>query len=185
MDLINMVCPPGSGCPLNGFGLPEILLWVLAFAVIFGILMKLKIFSKAPTALISIATAFLVLMAVPAALIYAVSTMSTGLLIVAIGFITLMALIAITNTKSLKKVSTKDKDGNEGEAWQPVDPLQNHGTLMLAALIVISAVIFISAGGLSLLGIASLPAMLPVFSGVSWVIVLAGVAVLWMLSEAK
>jgi len=167
MDLINMICPPGSGCPLtNGFGLPEILLWVLAFAVIFGVLIKLKMFSKAPTALISIALAFLVLMATPAALITAISTMSTGLLILAIAFIALMGLVSITSAGSLEKVVVM-KDGKPVELVKPVEIFQKHGTLVFLAILAIAALIFVSAGGFS------------------WIAVLVGLAVLWMLYEAK
>ena len=69
-DLINMVCPPGASCPLtSGFGLPEILLWVLAFAVVYTF--ASRIMGKKAGALVSIALGFFVLMAAPAALITA------------------------------------------------------------------------------------------------------------------
>ena len=35
-----------------GLGLPQVLLWVLTFAVVFEVLVKLKIFGRAPAAIV-------------------------------------------------------------------------------------------------------------------------------------
>jgi hypothetical protein len=163
---------------LTGLGMPEILLWVLTFAVVFGILSKLKIFEKrAPAALISIVVGFFVLLAVPAGLIAVIATMSTGLLVVAIGFLVLLALIEVGNVKStVLRERTKD-----GEKYGPGHPFEAHGTIMAIILIVIAAAIFYLSGGWALLGFGTLPAI-----GLgTWLLVIVGGAVLWMLSESK
>jgi len=163
---------------LTGLGLPEILLWVLTFAVVFGILTKLKIFgTRAPAALVSIVVGFFVLLAVPAGLITVIATMSTGLLVVAIGFLVLLALIEIGNVRTWKTV--RNEEGKEVSA--PLHPFHGHGTIMAIILIVIAAAIFYLSGGWALLGFGTLPAL-----GLgTWLLVIVGAAVLWMLSETK
>jgi hypothetical protein len=163
---------------LTGLGMPEILLWVLTFAVVFGVLTKLKIFEKrAPAALISIVVGFFVLLAVPAGLITVIATMSTGLLVVAIGFLVLLALIEIGNVKVIRP-SERTK---EGYKYGEFHPFSGHGTIMAIILIVIAAAIFYLSGGWALLGFGTLPAI----SAGTWLLVIVGAAVLWMLSESK
>jgi hypothetical protein len=175
---LTMVCPPGSACPFSALGIPEILLWVLSFAVIFGMLTKLKIFpGRAASTLISIALSFLVLMAVPSAMIVALSTMSTGLLIVSIAFLVIMSLIEIAGVRL--PVIGQDKDGKAMVAGM-VHPFQKHGTLMAIALLVLAGIIFWYAGGAALIGVMALPTI----SAGTWLLVIVGGAVLWMLSGA-
>lgn len=126
---------------LTGLGLPEVLLWVLAFAVIFGILTKLQIFGKgrAAPALISIVVGFMVLLAVPAALISVISSMSTGLLVVAIGFLVIMSLIEFTGTKA-PYVQYDNQGKPAGIGYD--HPFKSHSTVVAILLIVIAAIIF-------------------------------------------
>ena len=85
---------------LNSLGLPQILLWVLTFAVVYGILSKIQIFKgKSAPALISIIVGLFVLLAVPNAMICVIANMSTSLIIVAIGFLVLLALIEIAGVQ--------------------------------------------------------------------------------------
>ena len=161
---------------LTGLGMPEILLWVLTFAVVFGILSKLQIFhGRAAPALVSIVMGFLVLLAVPAALITVIATMSTGLLTVAIGFLVLLALIEVAGVRVLKTVT---KDGKEQSV--PLHPFQAHGTIVAILLIVVAVAIFYVSGGWALLGFGALP----VIGAGTWLLVIVGAAVLWMLSGA-
>ena len=170
-----MVCPPGSACPLmSGFGLPEILLWVLSFAVIFAVLTKAKIFGRAPAALISIAVAFLVLMAAPAALITVIASMSTGLIALGIGVIVLIALLQIAGASKLTQ------DAKTGQI-KSVSWIGEHGTVTAAVVLVLAAIIFWTSGGAALIGIPALPML-----GAGTILIgLVGIAVLWMLSESE
>ena len=175
MDPISMICPPGSACPFTaGLGLPEILLWVLTFAVVFAVLTKLKIFSRGPSALISIAIGFLVLMAVPATLITVIASLSTGLIVVAIGVIVVMALLEVAGAKPI--IGT-DKEGKPVKEHYFVV----HSTVTALALIAIAAIIFWFSGGAALIGITALPML----SGGTILLVIVGIAVLWMISETK
>lgn len=160
------------GTILGGIGLPQILIWVLAFAVSFAVISK--ILSRAPATIISIVVGFLALMAAPVALITVLGTMSTGLLVLGIGIIVLMALLTVAGASA--EVG-KDKEGKPiFGPW-----LTGHSTAVAAALIALAAIIFVAAGGLPLIGIPSIP----VIGWGTWLLIIVGVGVLWMLSEAK
>jgi len=161
---------------LTGLGLPEILLWVLSFAVIYGIITKVGIFkTKAPAALVSIVVGFMVLLAVPAALMTVIASMSTAMLVIATGFIVLLALIEVSNTKPRYVLK-----GEKGEGLSPpVHPFEKHGTIMAIILIGIALAIFYLSGGWALIGFGALPAI----GAGTWLLVIIGAAVLWMLSE--
>jgi hypothetical protein len=148
---------------LTGLGLPEILLWVLAFAITFGILVELKIFKRAPSALISIVIGFFVLMAAPAAAIAVIATMSTSLVLVAVGLLVLMTLLVA---------------GGVGNFY-----FNKMSWLAGLVIIAIVALVFIGSGGLALIGI-SLPT-LAWLGSIPWILVVVGVAVLWMIYESR
>ena len=169
-DILSMVCPPGASCPLtSGFGLPEILLWVLSFAVIYTF--ANRIMGKKPAALVSIALGFFVLMAAPAALITAIAGMSTGFLALSVGLIVVVAIISMVRPV---QVVGKDKDGNPITA----DWLGAHSTAVAVVLIALAGLIIWTYGGAQLIGITSLPAI----GAVPAILVIVGAAVLWMLS---
>lgn len=174
-NILDLVCPPGVGCPLtNGLGLPEILLWVLSFAIIYTAVTKLKIMDKKPGVLVALALSFFVLMAAPAALITALAGMSTGFLALITGLIIVVSVFAMVKPVQILKV--KDKDGNE--VAQTVDWLTMHSTAVAVVLLVLAGLIFWTYGGAQLIGITSLP----VIGAVPWILVIIGAAVLWMLS---
>jgi amino acid transporter len=158
---------------LTGLGLPEILLWVLTFAVVFAVLTKAKIFSRAPSALVSIVVGFLVLMAVPAALITVIAGMSTGLVALAIGILVFISLIEIAGAKWIVQT---EKGPQVAGSWH-----QGHSTAMAVIVLVLAAIVFWLSGGAALIGFGALP----VIGMGSWLLVIVGVAVLWMLSESK
>jgi hypothetical protein len=158
-DILSMVCPPGTACSLtSGFGLPEILLWVLSFAVIYTF--TTRIMSKKPAALVSIALGFFVLMAAPAAL-------TVGLIIVLAIFGAVGPKAHIPDIKDGKIVGTKE-----------VDWMKAHGTAVAVVLIALAGLIIWTYGGAQLIGITSLPAI----GAVPAILVIVGAAVLWMLS---
>jgi len=163
---------------LTGLGVPEILLWVLSFAVVFGIITKLKIFNgRAAPALVSIVMGFLVLLAVPTALIAVIASMSTGLLVVAIGFFVLMAALELAGVKH--PVTGQDKEGKPGIAGY-IHPFQAHSTILTIVILALGLVIFWASGGAALIGFGALPAI----SAGMWLLIIVGGAVLWMLSGA-
>ena len=163
---------------LSGLGLPQVLLWVLTFAVVFEILVKLKILSRAPAAIVGVITGLFILMAVPGSVIAAISVMSTGMIVAAIGFLVVLALIEVGQVRTAKPV-TDEKGAIKG--WTGVHPFTGHGTIMTLVVLGVGALIFFMAGGPALIGIGALPTI-----GIgTWVLIIVGVAVLWMVSESE
>jgi type III secretory pathway component EscT len=104
--------------------------------------------------------------------------MSTGLLTVAIGFLVLLTLIEITGVQ----VIGATVDEKSGKLLKHYDhPFKSHGSIMAIVLIVIAAIIFWFSGGAALIGIMSLPTI----GAGSWLLIIVGAAVLWMLSERE
>ena len=171
--LLSMVCPPGSACPLtSGFGLPEVLLWVLTFALTYTIISRLGFMSKKPAALVALALGFFVLMAVPATLISAIAGMSTGMIALIIGAIIVIGL--------LNAVQPKQKIGvtPDGKTEVYADWLQVHGTSVAVVILVLAGLIFWTYGGAGLIGITSLPSI----GAIPWILIIIGIAILWMLA---
>lgn len=162
---LDMICAPGIGCPFtDGFGIASILLWVLTFAITFAVL-KHTVLGKRTGALVAIVIGFLVLMTVPTALLQFIASMSTGLIVLAIGALVLLSFFDLSKTGLV----------GEEPAWI------KYGTILTIIAIVIVIAMFVNFGGLTLIGITALPAIAPGM----WLIGLVGVAVIWMLSEPK
>ncbi|NIO44249.1 MAG: hypothetical protein GTN36_01690 [Candidatus Aenigmarchaeota archaeon] len=157
---------------LAGLGLPQVLLWVLTFAIVYAVLTKAKIFSRAPATLISVVAGVFVLLAVPATVIAVIASMSTGLVVAGIAVLVLIALLEVAGAKHLRPTP-------DGKAWQGVRWIEGHGTAMAALMILAALVIFYVSGGAALLGIG-----IPAFGYGTWVLILVGIAVLWMMSES-
>ncbi|MFH0929430.1 MAG: hypothetical protein V1818_03685 [Candidatus Aenigmatarchaeota archaeon] len=175
-NLINMVCPPGTSCALmGGFGLPEILLWVLSFAIVYTATTKLNFMGKKPALLASLAISFFVLMAAPAALITAIAGMSTGFLALMTGAIVIIALFGAFRPMQLKYKANKD---GKMVLDEQNDMLAQHSTAVSVVLLLAAGLIFWTYGGAQLIGITSIPSI----GAVPWILVIIGAAVLWMLT---
>src|SRR3990167_6474385 len=85
---------------LQNLGFGEILIWLLTFAVVYGILShvgeKGMPKSNASRAIISIVLAFLVLLAVPGALINVLSNLATSLVLVLVGLLVFIVILEFT-----------------------------------------------------------------------------------------
>jgi hypothetical protein len=171
-----LICPPGTGCIFPGataLGLPHILLWVLTFAVVYSF--AARIMGKKVGAIVGIVTGFFILMAVPAAVITLIAGMSTGLIVLGIALIALIALVGLTGATGVKQtVNDKGEAVLKETGW-----LQAHSTAVAAVLVVLAAAMFVGLGGLSLIGITSIP----IIGTATWLLIIVGVAVLWMLSD--
>jgi hypothetical protein len=165
-----LTCIPGS--VLCGLGLPEILLWVLVFTIVYGILNMLKIFgtpsadgkTKHPAhkihAIIALVVAFFVLISVPTSVIGIITSMANSFVVIAISLIVVVALLQITVC--------------ENYLCKP-----RYAGYIALALVVVMALVFVGAGGLAFIGISSLPAV-----GISLetiVLVLIAIAILWLI----
>ncbi len=164
---------------LSSMGLPEILLWLLSFAVFFGVLEKVKFIpNKEINAIISIVVAFLVLLATPIELLAVLSSMSQSLILLVLGVIVLLVFLEVAGIKHYEY--SKDKDGN-------VTPIEvsffsANPKVTAIGFLIIAILIFVGSGGLELLGWqVDLTSTLST-SMLFFVVVI--LAILWMITES-
>lgn len=176
---------PGLG-ELERFGFPDILLWLLTFAIVFGILSQIgegMPKSKNARVIISLVVAFMVLLAAPESLIAVISQISSNLVLVAVGILVLVAFLEIAGLKTKGKMIGVDKETGKRiyEHEEAVSYLEHHGRLTALFLIMIVVLIFIGAGGLNLIGLSNLP---PInLTGLTFFVVII-MAVMWMIAES-
>jgi hypothetical protein len=143
-----------------GLGMSHVLLWVLTFAISFGILEVLKIFGdkgKKVNAIVGVVMASFVLLAAPAATISVISNMSNSFVGLAMGIIILMALLQIAGAKTSYNSWTK---------------------YIAIILAVIAVVVFLGAGGMALIGVSSIPSL--AISPGMWIVAIVVIAVVWL-----
>jgi hypothetical protein len=174
---------------LERMGMADILLWVLSFAIVFGILHQVNIpKSKPARAIISIVVSFFVLMAVPSSMVAALSSMSTGLLLIIVGFIVLLAFAEMGGIRHKERgaydTGKKNAKGEPiiEEKWFTVDLFSKHPYVLGIAFILIAFLIFIAAGGLEILGI-SIPGGIS-STGAIFIIAII-IAILWLIKGEK
>jgi hypothetical protein len=167
---------------LERLGFADILLWLLTFAIIYGILSQIKVpKSREAQAIIAIVAGFLVLLSAPAGLIGFMSQMSSGLVLVGVGLLLLFIFLEVAGLSG-EAEKIDPKTGKPTGKTVQFSFLSEHPLIMSAALLIIVALIFVSAGGLDLLGL-----QMPFNLNINGVIVLIGLilAVVWMTQEAK
>ncbi len=136
---------------LERLGFADILLWLLTFAIVYGILSQINIpkNSRETQAIIAVVVGFLVLLSTPAALISFISNVSSSLILVGVGLLMIIIFLEVAGLS--KEVVTKiDEKGNA--VTEKVSFLSNHPVLFTLILLIIVAVIFVSSGGLSIVG---------------------------------
>ena len=134
---------------LQSLGLPEITLWLLSFAILYGLMSQVKIpESQAARAIISIVIAFFVILSAPLALTNVLSKMTSSLVIVLIGIIVLLIFVEVAGIKSYKTVPVIDEKGKETGKLEHVKvPIfEAYGYLFVAAFLAIAALIFVNSG---------------------------------------
>ena len=177
---------------LQQLGFGEVLIWLLTFAIVYGVLShagdKGVPRSQAARAIIAFVLAFLVLFAVPGALVNVLSSLSRGLVLVLVGLLVLIVILEFAVGKTKGKIIDWTKDKETGRpvpvyehGGEAVSILQHHGKWVAIALLIIAALLFVGAGGLALLGISTGIAL----SGVSLtsiiILVIIVLAVLWII----
>ncbi len=170
---------------LNALGLPEILLWLLTFAIVYGILTQAKILhSNATRAIIAMISGFFVLMAVPSATIAVLEKMISNWILLIIGLVVLIVLLEVGGVKAKPKVLEVDKEGKPKLFSAPENIFEAYGKVIAVILILFAVMIFVSAGGLELLGWKGVS-----FGGISgnallFLLIVIG-AIAWMIYESK
>jgi len=170
---------------LSNMGLPEILLWLLTFAIVFGVLDKVKfIANKEINAIIAIVTGFLVLLATPITMITVLSSMSQSLVLVVLGILVLFIFAEVSGLHREEPIMGKDKEGNPivtGKKY--VTLFSENKNVTAITFLIIAVLIFVGSGGLKLLGWnLNMTGMLST-SMLFFVVVI--LAILWMITPTK
>ncbi len=161
---------------LQSLGFAQVLLFLLTFAVVFGVL-KGHLKSRASSGIIAIVAGFLVLMAVPVAALTFLSTVSTSLLVGVIGILAIIVFLEVAGVKdaAFTKHAGFDKDGKE--IRQSRDGLK---IIVALVLLGIAVLVFNGAGGVTLLGISALPSVS--LTTIAFVVVVLA-AIYWIATE--
>jgi len=168
---------------LQDLGIAQILLFLLSFAVVYGLLKQYKIpKSNAAQAMIGLAIAFLTLMAAPVALVNVLTEMSANLILVTVGILVLIIFLEVAGVKASIKVKHTDEKGNVYEVPHKISIFERYGYAFAIILGIIAILIFINAGGLGLIGMQNIN-----LSGASTTTVIFFIiillAIFWLIGE--
>ena len=152
---------------LQNLGFPEILLWLLSFAIVYGVLHQVKLpQSNAARAIISIVIGFLVILSAPIEIISFLSKLSSALVMVVLGILILLVFLEIAGI------------GKGGTL------IKKHEVYFAAALVIIAVLVFVGAGGLQLIGFPQIDISGQANVTIFFFIVII-VAIIWMVMEGK
>ncbi len=177
---------------LVNMGFPQILLWLLTFAIVYGALSqsgeKGIPESKGTRAIIALVSAFFVLFSVPNQLIDVITKMSSSMLLVIIGVLVFVVFLEAAGVKGGKvqvDSGKRDKDGNPIPKTVELTIIERFPMMFVIAFLIIAILIFISSGGLALLGI--IPTIHLSDSAIMSYLFLAVVvlAIVWMVGNPK
>lgn len=139
---------------LERLGFADIVLWLLSFALVYGLLSHIgkggMPESKVARAIIAIVAAFFVLLSVPSQLIMVLSQMSTGLVVLVLGLLVFMVFLELAEVR----VGFKQEEVEPGKIKTTFGEkvFEKHANVFAVLLIIFAVIIFIAAGGLNLLG---------------------------------
>ena len=139
---------------LQRLGFADILLWLLTFAITYGILSQVKIpKNKEVRAIIGIVIGFLVIMSMPAGIEQFVANMSSGFVLILLALLVLLIFFEVMGIKHKEIVPVYDEKGKQISSNEYEVPLFSaHPYILAAAFIIIAILLFVGAGGLNLLG---------------------------------
>lgn len=170
---------------LERLGLPDILLWLLTFAIVFGLLSQIKIpRSPASRGMIAIAIAFLVILSAPAQLILFLSQASSSIILVVVALLVLIAFLEAAGIKTEIQVPVV-KEGKVVD-WKKkkISIFERYPKAFALAFIIIAILIFLGAGGWQFLGIQMPPLGSESIMGIVFLIAII-LGVVWMIAESK
>lgn len=145
---------------LERLGFSDILLWLLTFAVVYGVLGQANLpKSAASRAIIAISSGIFVLLAAPATLISIISKMSMNLVLLILGLLVIIVFLEASGAKVVHgelEYAVRKGKGFEGiytKGRGPESVFKKHGVEIGVILLILVVLIFIGSGGLSVLGL--------------------------------
>lgn len=172
---------------LQRLGFPDMLLWLLTFAVVYGLLKQAQVpKSNASRGIISMVLAFIVMISAPVQMISVLSQMSSSLILVIVGILVLMVFFEVAGIKKqVIKETGKDKAGNPTyEKAGEITIFAAYSKVFLIAFIIIALLIFIAAGGLGLLGVGNINLSFENSSSLFFIAIVV-LAIIWLTYESK
>ncbi len=172
---------------LQGLGLPQILLWLLTFAVVNGVLSQAGTpKSRFARGIISIVLAFLVILSTPAGFISTLAQLSSSIVLVLIGILLLVVFLEVGGIKAHVEVQEVDEEGKPTgrKTTQPVSIFEKYGKVFGLAILIIALLIFVNAGGLGLLGLQGIAMSEQATLTIAFFILIL-IAVVWMVANPE
>ncbi len=171
---------------LQNLGIAQILLFLLSFAVVYGLLKQYKVpKSNAAQTMIGLAIAFLTIMAAPVALVSILTEMSANLILVAVGLLVLIIFLEVAGVKSTvayKNPKAVSKENPEGWEKKPISIFERYGYAFAIVLGIIAILIFINAGGLGLIGVQNINLSSASTTTIVFFIIIL-LAIFWLIGE--
>jgi len=170
---------------LQTLGLPEILLWLLSFALINGLLHQAQMpKSAASRTIIAIVAAFFVLFAVPDSMISVLAQMSSGLVLIIVGLLVLFVFFEVAGVKAHRDIEVTTKEGQTFKKREYLKVHEKYGMIFAAILGIMAILLFVGAGGLALLG-WQMPDLTP-YTQISFLFLVVIIGMIaWMVKETS
>ncbi len=167
---------------LQRLGIGDVMLWMLTFAIIYGVLSQAKIPEQKPIrAIIAMVVGFFVILAAPSTFIATLANLSTGLLVAVLVLLVALIFIEVGGLKHFEKYAfgEKDKEGNLNVRDVKHKKIgERNPYLVVIILLIFALLIFLAAGGAQFLGFKSLP-QFDVLGAVFLIVII--LAVIWMI----
>lgn len=176
----------GVLAPLERLGFGDILLWLLVFAILYGILSHVSIpKSSAARAIIAIVAGFLVLMTPGIGrLMTTLTTMMGNLILVVFGLLIFIIFIEVAGVKAIVyQEATDPKTGAKIRQPVTVSIFEKYSKVLAIMLILIAILIFVGAGGLQAMGLKVpwVTGTTSMYGAILLIVII--LAVFWMVAE--
>ncbi|NOZ81876.1 MAG: hypothetical protein GXO63_01875 [Candidatus Micrarchaeota archaeon] len=168
---------------IYNLGIPELMLWLLTFAVVYGVLSQVNIpKSNSARVIIALVSGFMVLFSAPAELVSVMSQMASSLILVVIGLLVLIIFLEIAGVK-FKEPEVITPDGKTIKEGVTANVFEKYSHIFAVIFIIIAFLVFVNAGGLELLGLRSVYIPQNITSWAFLIIVI--VAIWFMIKEGN
>lgn len=176
---------------LQAFGLTDIILWMITFAVVYGVLSQVGEKGmpqhKGSRGIIAIVVAFMVLFAAPAQLSAMIAKMSSSLLLIVLGLLSLIVFIEAAGVKVHKTTTIPLKGGGVKKVptEETMSIFEAYGMYFGIALLLIMIMIFVTAGGLSWIGLGNISGAFGEINVLgAGLFIMIILAIIWMIAES-
>jgi len=168
---------------LTNLGFPQILLWLLTFAVVYGVLSTVEgglPKSQGARAIIAIVAAFFVLLGTPTSLISVLTKMSSSLILIVVGILVLIVFLEVAQVRVHGKIRGYDKEGKPMEGVGEMGLHQKYILEFGIILMLIVVYIFFASGGAQLLGMPNVYFNQQTIATIAFFVIIVG-AIAWMI----